>query len=104
MRFPAIPLDKLIHALGGANVSLAVGFTTLLWMLCFQQCGTLTTPEITAAALIGTAAGSGMNWLKEKYDARHPATHTADKWDFYAGTLGSAAAGVVVFAAGVWII
>lgn len=46
--------------------------------------------------LIGLVAVLGIAGLKELYDSKHPLTHTADKYDFIATTIGGLVAGVLM--------
>lgn len=75
-----IPIDKQSHALGGAVIALALGYAF--------------------PAYVGIAAAVVAGALKEAYDRLHPDTHTVDKWDFIATSLGGIAGGLFVFAIG----
>ncbi len=78
--FTRIPLDKQSHALGGAVIALALGYTF--------------------PPLIGIFAAVVSGAIKEAYDSLHPDTHTVDKWDFYATSLGGIAGGLFVYLIG----
>jgi len=78
--FTRIPLDKQAHALGGAVIALALGYVF--------------------PAYVGIAVAVIAGYLKEKYDAMHPDTHTVDKWDFYATSLGGLIGGIFVYLIG----
>ena len=74
--FSNLPRDKKDHALLGAVgssvcVSILLIFLPVLWAV-----------GLTAILLIAAALG------KERYDAAHPDTHTADPFDALATILG----------------
>jgi hypothetical protein len=74
-----IPVDKLMHVAAGL----------LLWVAAY-----LLTRNIWVAAGAAVVVGAA----KEVYDAKHPATHTADLKDFIA-----TAAIPVLLSAGLWL-
>lgn len=74
--YPVVAQDKLIHLLGGAIITLALGYVLPVWVALAAAC----------------AAG----FLKEVYDRFHPETNTRDLWDFLAAAGGGlVAAGFV---------
>lgn len=78
--FTHIPIDKQAHALGGAVISLALGYVFPIYV------------GIAAAVVAGA--------LKEAYDKLHPDTHTVDVWDFIATSAGGLAGGLFVYLIG----
>jgi hypothetical protein len=73
-----IAIDKQAHFLAGAVITLAVGYVA----------------PVLVAFIVTVVVG----WAKELYDHFHPATHTADKWDFVATALGGGVASLFIFA------
>lgn len=70
-----IATDKLLHILGGAVITLALGYVLPVW--------------------IALAVACAVGFLKEVYDHFHPETNTRDIWGFIA-TAGGGLMGAVV--------
>jgi hypothetical protein len=47
-------------------------------------------------------AGAAIAWFKERYDKAHPAAHTWDGWDAFAGLLGALAGVTLGYAVVTW--
>ena len=82
-----IPLDKQAHVMAGYCISITVALGVIAAMLFFG--GVAVTQTATLAGLL-VAALTGM--LKEVWDVRHPASHTADRWDALSTLFGGALA------------
>lgn len=78
--FTRIPIDKQGHFLGGAVISLALGYVF--------------------PPLIGIFAAVVAGALKEAYDSLHPDSHVVDVWDFIATSAGGLAGGLFVYLIG----
>jgi hypothetical protein len=80
-----VPLDKQAHALSG----LAIVFIFTAFAM------NVTTDLIASGIglLLAIVVGAIKEWW---WDARHPATHTVDFWDFAATSLGGLAAFIVI--------
>ena len=74
-----IAQDKILHFIAGALIAGLVGYFTA------------PVAGFVAAALVGL--------IKELYDMRHPAKHTADVLDFVATVLGGFAVTLILICA-----
>jgi hypothetical protein len=72
-----IPADKKLHLAVGAVIGLIVTVAGIVLGLHY-----------VLASVAGVAVAAAIGYAKERYDAAHPESHTADRKDLYATAIG----------------